>query len=55
MNEDEVRAQLDEEYDRIIAETLRKLQKSKPLTRAKIAEALMRANKTPEILGLKLK
>lgn len=45
MNEDEVRAQLDEEYDRIIAETLRQLQKSKPLTRAKIAEALMKANK----------
>lgn len=45
MNEDEVRAQLDEEYDRIIAETLRQLQRSKPLTRAKIAEALMKANK----------
>ena len=45
MNEDEIREQLEAEYDRVIKETLERLRRSKPLTRAKIAEALMWANK----------
>ena len=45
MTYDELHKQLDEEYDRIIAETLRQLAKKKPLTRQKLAKALFEANK----------
>jgi SPP1 gp7 family putative phage head morphogenesis protein len=45
MNEDDIRAQLEAEYDRVIKETLQKLYRSKPLNRAKITAALMAANK----------
>lgn len=45
MTYDELHKQLDEEYDRIIAETLRQLAKKKPLTRQKLAKALFKANK----------
>ena len=45
MTYDELHKQLDEEYDRIIAETLRRLRRKKPLTREKIAKALFKANK----------
>ena len=45
MTYEELHTQLAEEYDRIIAETLRKLKRKKPLTREKIAKALFKANK----------
>lgn len=45
MTYDELHKQLDEEYDRIIAETLRQLAKKKLLTRQKLAKALFEANK----------
>lgn len=45
MTYDELHKQLDEEYDRIIVETLRQLAKKKPLTRQKLAKALFEANK----------
>ena len=45
MNEEDIRAQLEAEYDRVIKETLQKLYRSKPLNRAKITAALMAANK----------
>ena len=46
MNEEDIRAQLEAEYDRVIKDTLRRLYSSKPLNRAKITAALMAANKT---------
>lgn len=45
MNEEDIREQLEAEYDRVIKETLERLRQSKPLTRAKITAALMAANK----------
>lgn len=45
MTYDELHKQLDEEYDRVIAETLRELKKKKPLTSQKLAKALFEANK----------
>ena len=45
MTYEELHTQLAEEYDRIIAETLRRLRRKKPLTREKIAKALFKANK----------
>ncbi len=45
MTYEELHTQLAEEYDRIIAETLRKLKRKKPITREKIAKALFKANK----------
>lgn len=45
MTYDELKAQLDEEYDRATAETLSRLKKIKPLTKQKLAKALFEANK----------
>lgn len=45
MTYEELHTQLAEEYDRIIAETLRKLKRKKPLTSEIIAKALFKANK----------
>ena len=45
MTYDEIKKQLDSEYDRAIRETLAKLKKKKPLTKHKLAELLFKANK----------
>lgn len=45
MTYDEIKKQLDSEYDRVIRETLAKLKKKKPLTKHKLAELLFKANK----------
>ena len=45
MTYEEMQKQLNEEYDRVIADTLRELKKKKPLTKQKLAKALFEANK----------
>lgn len=45
MTYDEIKKQLDSEYDCAISETLAKLKKKKPLTKHKLAELFFKANK----------
>ena len=45
MTYEEMQKQLNEKYDRVIADTLRELKKKKPLTKQKLAKALFEANK----------
>ncbi|MBP3856518.1 MAG: minor capsid protein [Ruminiclostridium sp.] len=54
MTQKQLQKRLEAEYDRIIAETLAELKRKKPLTKKKLAEALMEANKRYWVIRIAL-
>lgn len=54
MTQEELERRLQKEYDRVISDTYKRLKKDKPITRAKLHKALLRANRLYWIGRLKL-